>query len=73
MTGPASFSELQQAVHGISDSVLPGRARRLRLLSVIGLSSASVLGWHSSRLPTDSIGMAEGLAPCPWRSTLPAA
>jgi len=46
-------------------------ARRLRLLSVTGFPSASVLGWQSSRLPTDYMGMAEvsrrtrGARPCP--------
>ena len=45
--------------------------RRLRLLSVTGFPSASVLGWQSSRLPTDYMGMAEvsrrarGARPCP--------
>ena len=46
-------------------------ARRLRSLSVTGFPSASVLGWQSSRLPTDYVGMAEvsrrarGAQPCP--------
>ena len=34
-------------------------ARRLRSLSVTGFPSASVPGWHSSRLPTDYVGMAD--------------
>ena len=45
--------------------------RILRLLSVTGFPSASVLGWQSSRLPIDYMGMAEvsrrarGARPCP--------
>jgi hypothetical protein len=45
--------------------------RRLRSLSVTGFPSASVPGWHSSRLPTDYVGMADvsrrarGARPCP--------
>jgi hypothetical protein len=34
-------------------------ARRLESLSVTGFPSASVPGWHSSRLPTDYVGMAD--------------
>jgi hypothetical protein len=47
-------------------------ARRLRFLSVAGFPSAAVLGWQSSRLATDYMGMTD-VAPCPWRSTLFAA
>jgi len=39
---------------------------------VAGFPSAAVLGWQSSRLATDYMGMTD-VAPCPWRSTLFAA
>jgi hypothetical protein len=45
--------------------------RRPRLFSMTGFSAASVLGWQSSRLPTDHAGMAEvsrrarDARPCP--------
>ena len=42
-----------------SISALCAGARRLRLLSVTGFPSASVLGWQGSRLPTDHVGMAK--------------
>src|SRR5208282_4307211 len=45
-------------------------ARILRLLSVTGFPSASVLGWQSSRLPTDHMAWprschTRGARPCP--------
>jgi len=54
----------------ISTALCAG-ARRLESLSVTGFPSASVPGWHSSRLPTDYVGMADvsrrarGARPCP--------
>ena len=63
-------SETSQSGLEISAALCAG-ARRLRLLSVTGFLSASVLGWQSSRLPTARTGIAEvsrrarGAQPCP--------
>jgi hypothetical protein len=47
-------------------------AQRLRLLSVTGFPASRVLGWRSSRFPTDRAAWPKSL-PCPQRSTLSAA
>ena len=62
----ARFPDLETSSHApqkarsrAGKAALCAGARRLRLLSVTGFPSASVLGWQSSRLPTDHVGMAK--------------
>jgi hypothetical protein len=64
------LSEFEVPESRIAAALCAG-ARRLRSLSVTGSPSTSVPGWHSSRLPTDYVGMADvsrrarGARPCP--------